>query len=93
MALTFEPGKGRYDPNRDVVRFWASEGPRFIHCAVSGATLIKLDRAACSVPVDLARLYHRHRQRIHAAARRKHWSRKSEPGGEILVESSDLAIE
>jgi hypothetical protein len=32
-------------------------------------------------------------KRIQAAARRKHWSQKSEPGGEILVESADLAIE
>ena len=55
--------------------------------------LIELDRTACSVPVDLERLYHRHRQRIQAAARRKHWPRKSEPGGEVLVESADLAIE
>ena len=90
MPLSFKPDRAVYDPTRGVMRFFATDGPLLVNCAISKNALIVLDDGSLRGGGVLERIYERHRERIQALAERNYRLRKREKDGTIIVRRKDL---
>jgi hypothetical protein len=91
MPLSFKPDRAVYDPNRGVIRFFATDGALLVNCGVSKNALMILDEGAPRGGGVLEHIYERHRDRIQEAAARKHRKRQTEKDGTIVVHPKDLS--
>jgi hypothetical protein len=91
MTLSFKPNRAVYDPDKGVMRFFATDGPLLVNCGISRNALIVLDDGSSRGGAVLERIYERHRERIQEVAARKHRRHQLEKDGTIIVRRQDLA--
>jgi hypothetical protein len=90
MTLSFTPHHATYDPTKDLMRFFATDGALVVPCAVSKNALLAFDPELPREARMIARLYERNRQRIEAIAERKYQARRVDKSGMVIVHLSDL---
>jgi hypothetical protein len=90
VALKFEPDRVLYDPDEDVVRFFANEGPGLIRWAISKAALAELGHHSMADPDAMMDAYRRNRELIWHIAERKYRAHRYETG-RVVVRLQDLA--
>ena len=90
MSLSFTPHLAIFDPAKDLMRFFATDGALLINCGVSKDALLALDPALPRKARMIALLYERHRQRIQAIADQKYKARHLDKSGMVIVHLSDL---
>jgi hypothetical protein len=90
MSLSFTPHRAIYDPAKDLMHFFATDGALPVHCGVSKNALLALDPELPREARMIARLYERNRQRIEAIADRKYQARNLDKSGMVIVHLSDL---
>ena len=90
VALKFEPDRVLYDPDEDVVRFFANEGPVLIRWAISKAALAELEHHSMADPDAMMDAYRRNRELIWHIAERKYRAHRYETG-RVVVRLQDLA--
>jgi hypothetical protein len=91
MTLTFEPERIVYDSDQGLMRFFETEGPLLVHCAISKAALVALEDDALAGPSAMGITYRRNRERIQEIADRKYRARRLEAGGLIVIRLADIA--
>jgi len=90
VTLTFEPERVVYDPDEDVVRFLANEGPILIRCAISKPALAELEQHSITDSDAMMNAYRRNRELIRHIAERKYREHRYEIG-RVVVRLQDLA--
>jgi hypothetical protein len=90
MPLSFTPHRAIYDPTKDLMRFFATDGALLVRCGVSKNALLALDPELPREARMIAQLYERNRQRIEAIADKKYRARHLDKSGMVIVHFSDL---
>ena len=90
MALSFEPDRVVYDDSERMIRIFALDGLRLVHCAVSKAALVALEDDAQAGPHALAITYRRNQALVQEIAKRKYLARRFELGNTIVVRLDDV---
>ena len=90
MALIFEPDRVVYDPDKRLLRLFATDGLRLVECAISKAALTALEDDALAGPDAMAATYRRNMEQIQEIADRKYRNRQFENGGAVVVRLQDV---
>jgi Protein of unknown function (DUF1488) len=90
-VLLFEPERVAYDPEDDVLRFFANAGAAVIRCAVSKAALAELACGAVASRDAMLNAYRRNRKLIQEIAERKYRAHRYETGN-VVVRLQDLSV-
>ena len=90
MALTFEQEGVVYDPEDEVLRFFAADGVLLVRCAISKAALAVLEDDALTDPDAIVTAYRRNRELIQDIVVRKYRAHRLETGGIVVVRLQDL---
>jgi hypothetical protein len=91
MTLVFEPEQVAYDPEDDVLRFFANAGAVLVRCAVSKAALAELTCGGVAGHDAMLNAYRRNRKLIQEIAERKYRAHRYETG-RVVVRLQDLAV-
>jgi Protein of unknown function (DUF1488) len=90
VALTFENERVVYDPEDELVRFFATEGALLVRCGISKAALAALEDDALTDPDAIVTAYLRNRELIQDIVARKYRASRFETGGIVVVRLQDL---
>ena len=90
MALAFENERVVYDPEEELLRFFAAEGVWVVPCGISKTALAALEDQALSDPEAIVTAYFRNRELIQDIVERKYSAHRFESGGIIVVRIQDL---
>ena len=90
MALIFENERVVYDPEEELLRFFAVEGVLLVRCGISKAALMALEEDALTDPEAMVSAYLRNRELIQDIVARKYRAHRFETGGIVVVRLQDL---
>jgi hypothetical protein len=90
MALIFEPDRVVYDPDKRLLRLFATDGLRLVQCAISRAALTALEDDALAGPDAMAATYRRNMEKIEEIADCKYRNRRYEDSGAVVVRLQDV---
>jgi len=90
VALIFENERVVYDPDEELLRFFAAEGVLFVRCGISKAALAALEDGALTDPDAIVPAYLRNRELIQDIVERKYRAHRFETGGIVVVRLQDL---
>ena len=90
MALTFENERVVYDPEEELLHFFAAEGVLLVRCGISKAALAALQDEALTDSDNIVTVYRRNRQLIQDIVERKYRAHRFETGGIVVVRLQDL---
>ena len=90
MALISENERVVYDPEEELLRFFAAEGVLLVRCGISKAALMALEEDALTSPDAMVSAYLRNRELIQDIVERKHRAHRFETGGIVVVRLQDL---
>ena len=90
VALTFEHERVVYDPEEELLRFFAAEDVLLVRCAISKAALAALEDHALTDPDAIVTAYLRNRELIQDIVERKYRVHRFETGGIVVVRLQDL---
>ena len=90
MALTFEQDQVVYDPEEQLLRFFAAEGELLVRCGISKAALVALERDWLTDPDRIVTAYLQNRDLIQAIVEQKYRAHRFETGRIVVVRLQDL---
>jgi len=90
VALAFENERVVYDPEEELLRFFAAAGMTLVRCGVSKAALVALEEDALTDPDAMVSAYLRNRELIQDIVKRKYSAHRFESGRIIVVRLQDL---
>ena len=90
MALTFENERVVYDPEEELLHFFAAEGVLLVRCGISKAALAALQDEALTDSDTIVTVYRCNRQLIQDIVLRKYRAHRFETGGIVVVRLQDL---
>jgi hypothetical protein len=90
VALTFEQDQVVYDPEEELLHFFAAEGVLLVRCGISKAALTALEDQALTDPEAIVTAYRRNRQIIQDIVERKYRAHRFETGGIVVIRLQDL---
>ena len=90
MALTFENERVVYDPEEELLCFFAAEGVLLVRCGISKAALAALQDEVLTDSDTIVTVYRRNRRLIQDIVQRKYRAHRFETGGIVVVRLQDL---
>ena len=90
MALAFENERVVYDPEEELLRFFAVDGVLLVRCGISKAALAALEDHALSDPDAIVTAYFHNSDLIQDIVERKYRAHRFETGGIVIVRLQDL---
>jgi hypothetical protein len=90
VALTFENERVVYDPEEELLCFFAAEGVLLVRCGISKAALAVLEDQALSDSDAVVSAYLRNGELIQDIVERKYRAHRFETGGIVVVRLQDL---
>ena len=91
VALTFEQERVVYDPEEELLHFFAAEGVLLVRCGISKAALAALEDHALTDPDAIVTAYRRNRQIIQDIVERKYRAHRFETGAIVVIRLQDLS--